>query len=131
MAKEQERKRVLLVLRGVLLLIFNLIWYSLLLFAFVWICKSTFHFSYQIFGEVTVQEAPGIDVDIVIDENEEPLSFAKELEEKQVVVNAYSFYIRTRLDMMDKMKFRPGEYTLNTSMTYEEILNKVLKSEET
>ena len=46
-----------------------------------------------------------------------------------VIVNRYSFLVRARLSMADGRGLREGDYTLNTSMTYEEILDKVLKSE--
>lgn len=140
MAKEQEqerrsggenksRGRSVYVVRGILLVLFNLILYSLLLIAIVWVCRTGYRFSYQVFGEVTVAEAPGTDVSVIIQPEEDILELAGKLEQNGVVVNKYSFFVRTKLMMFDGKILRPGDYTLNTSMTYEEILDKILKSE--
>lgn len=129
MAKEQGKSTVLSVLRGILVVFFNLILYSLILFAIVWVCKNSYHFAYEVFGDVTVAEEPGTDVVVTIDKDQEALSVSKSLEVDGLVVNAYSFYLRVRLSMADGKVLKPGEYTLNTSMTYDEILDKILKSE--
>ena len=48
---------------------------------------------------------------------------------KGLIVNKYSFYARTRLMDKDEIELKPGIYTLNTSMGYEEILDILTQSE--
>ena len=50
---------------------------------------------------------------------------AERLEQENLIVNSRSFYIRTRLMDPETVMLRPGEYMLNTSMTYEEIINQM------
>lgn len=131
MVKEQEKEkgRALYIVRGILLVLFNLILYSLLLLAIIWVCQGGYRFAYQVFGAVTVAEAPGEDISITIEPEESVSELSKELENGGVIVNRYSFLVRTRLSMADGRGLREGDYILNTSMTYEEILDKILKSE--
>lgn len=129
MGKEQENGRALYIVRGILLVLFNFILYSLLLLAIIWVSKGGYRFAYQVFGAVTVTEAPGEDISITIEPDESVSELAKELENGGVIVNRYSFLVRARLSMADGRGLREGDYILNTSMTYEEILDKILKSE--
>ena len=48
---------------------------------------------------------------------------------KGLIANKYSFYVRTRLMDKDEIKLKPGIYTLNTSMGYEDILDILTQSE--
>ena len=79
---------------------------------------------YQIFGEVSVQKAPGTDLEFTINEGESTMAIAQRLEYGKLVVNKYSFYIRAKLDTAGA-GILPGTYELNTSMTYGEILSVI------
>lgn len=84
--------------------------------------SSAYDFCYEIYGTVTVDKAPGRDVTIQIEDGESTKNVAKKLELNKVIVNDTTFYIRTKLS--EKTIF-PGTYILNTSMSYEEILDVI------
>jgi UPF0755 protein len=58
------------------------------------------------------------------------MNVASKLEVNKVIVNKYSFYVKAKLK---KYVIMPGIYTVNTSMTYDEIFSiiTVPSSEET
>lgn len=84
--------------------------------------SAAYDFCYEIYGTVTVDKAPGRDVTIQIEDGESTMNVAKKLELNRVIVNDMTFYIRTKLS--EKTIF-PGTYILNTSMSYEEILDVI------
>jgi len=84
--------------------------------------STAYEFCYEIYGTVTVDKAPGRDVTIQIEDGESTMNVAKKLELNRVIVNDTTFYIRTKLS--EKTIF-PGTYILNTSMSYEEILDVI------
>ncbi len=84
--------------------------------------STAYDFCYEIYGTVTVDKAPGTDVTFVVEEGESTLNVAKKLELNQIIVNDYTFFIRTKFS--GKTIF-PGTYILNTSMSYEEILDVI------
>ena len=84
---------------------------------------------YEIYGPVVVEKAPGTDIRFSISKDESMHKVAKELYDDGLIVNRYSFYIRTMLMDRDEMKLKPGDYILNTSMDYEEILDMLTKSD--
>ena len=84
--------------------------------------STAYDFCYEIYGTVTVEKAPGRDVTIEIEEGESTMNVAKKLELNRVIVNDMTFYLRTKLS--EKTIF-PGTYILNTSMSYEEILDVI------
>lgn len=119
-----QAKTVLGAIKALLGILLSVIFYMLVVIAISKMCSSTFDFMYQIFGEVSVQEAPGTDVEFTINEGESTMSVASRMEYGKLVVNKYSFYIRVKLDTMDS-GIMPGTYELNTSMSYGEILDKI------
>ena len=120
-------KTMLNVIKAVLSIFLTVIFYMLVILAVSFLCRKTYNFVYQIFGDVTVQEAPGTDVTFVIEDGDGTFDIAKRLEYSKLIVNRYSFYIRARLSTSgDEGKpILPGTYLLNTSMTYGEILNVI------
>ena len=70
-----------------------------------------------------MEEAPGTDKEFSVSKGESMHKVADTLYNKGLIVNKYSFYARTRLMDKDEIKLKPGIYTLNTSMGYEEILD--------
>lgn len=84
--------------------------------------STAYDFCYEIYGTVTVDKAPGRDVTIQIEDGESTMNVAKKLELNRIIVNDLTFYVRTKLS--EKTIF-PGTYILNTSMSYEEILDVI------
>ena len=115
---EKGNATVLLVIRGILILVLNMIFYVVIVFATVEVCKFTYSFANEVFGEVMAEAPPGQDKVFVI---------AKNLEREGIVPNAYSFYIRLKLSLSDTNIVAAGSYNLNTSMTYKEILGEIVK----
>lgn len=112
--------------RGVILLVDVLI-IILLGFMIIHACKTCYDLCYEIYGPVVVEKAPGTDIHFSVKKNESAYKVAKNLYKEGVIVNSYSFYARTML--MDRNELKPGDYVLNTSMDYEEILDMLTKSE--
>ena len=116
----------LFIIRGLLVLLLNLIFYVIIILGAVEVCKITYSFANEVFGDV-MAEPPGENRTFEIAEADDALTIAKNLERDGIVSNAYSFYIRLRLSSSDKTVIMAGSYELNTSMTYKEILEKIVK----
>ena len=121
---------VLKVILGILL---SIIFYLLVFVGISKLCSEVYDFSYQVFGDVTVDEAPGFDVEFVVADNESTMQIASRLEHSKLIINKYSFYIRAVLSATGKggASIKPGNYALNTSMTYEEIMTIITGNEVT
>lgn len=118
-------RTLLSMVKVVMSTILSIIFYILVIVAISKLCTVSYDFMYQIFGDVSVSEAPGTDVEITINDGESTLSVASKLEYNKVVINKYSFYIRAQLTAMGDggTPIIPGTYELSTSMNYAEILS--------
>lgn len=103
--------------------------YALLLVGTVQLCKKGYQFCYEVFGSVSVQEAPGKEIAFQVEASDTMKSVSKKLEEKGLIVNQHSFLIRIRLMGAEKKILHPGIYLLNTSMDYEDVINQLTVSE--
>lgn len=114
--------------RGILFLVDVLI---VILFCFMIFqaCKMCYDLCYEIYGPVVAEKAPGTDIQFSVDKNESMYKIAEGLYYHGLIVNQYSFYVRTLLMDRDEVKLKPGNYVLNTSMDYEEILDMLTKSD--
>ena len=117
----------LFIIRGLLVLLLNLIFYVIIILGAVEVCKITYSFANEVFGDVMADPPPGENRTFETAEADDALTIAKNLERDGIVSNAYSFYIRLRLSSSDKTVIMAGSYELNTSMTYKEILEKIVK----
>lgn len=128
MVMSKDTKSAIRVISIVIQLFLNILFYVVLIIAVVRISTWTYNFSYQIFGNVTVASEPGRLATIEVKEGESTRSVAQELKEKDLVVNADSFYVRAKLTTGAKKPILPGTYTLDASMTYDEILTVLTAS---
>lgn len=124
---EKSNGTLLFIIRGFLIFLLNLIFYVVVVLGAVEICKVSYSFANEVFGEVMAEAPPGRDREFQINEADDMLTISKNLEKEGIVANAYSFYIRLKFSLSDKNVVVAGNYTLNTSMTYEEILDKIVK----
>lgn len=124
---EKGNATALFIVRGFLVFLLNLIFYAIVILASVQICKMAYSFANEVFGDVMADPPPGVERTFVIEEADEPMKIAKNLEKEGIVSNAYSFYIRLRLSQSEKNIIAAGTYQLNTSMTYKEILDEIVK----
>lgn len=106
----------------VIQLLLNILFYAVLIMAVIRFSTITYDFAYQIFGNVTVAAETGNLATIEIKEGEGTKAIADDLEKNGLIVNAESFYVRAKLTTGAKKPILPGTYTLDASMTYDEIL---------
>lgn len=118
MASKSTSQNTLKILSFIIRLMLNIIFYIAVIYLIARISQLTYNFTYQIFGQVTKEEAPGRDVEIQIKKGESTMNVASKLEFNKLIVNKYSFYVKAKLK---KYVIMPGTYTVNTSMTYDEI----------
>lgn len=116
-------------IRYLLSFIANVLFMILVIYGVFQICGASYHFCYEIFGPVVMEDAPGRDHYFHVAEGETMFQVAERLEEEQLIASKYSFYIRTELMDQKEVRLRPGNYVLNTSMDYEEIINDLTTSE--
>lgn len=111
-------------------ILLNIAFYLFIIFIITEASKTAYSFTYQIFGQDTMEQAPGREVEIQIKKGESSLNVASKLQINRIIENKYSFYVKAKI--MDYV-IMPGTYTLNTSMTYDEIFSviTVASAEET
>ncbi len=76
---------------------------------------------YRVFYEEPVSSGEGIDITVTIEEGMGSSEIADLLEEKGVIRSALIFRLQNRLSSY-KTTMKAGTYTLNTSMTNDEIM---------
>lgn len=103
-------------------LLLNIAFYLFVIFVIMEASKIAYSFTYQIFGQETMEQAPGRDIEIQIKKGESSLNVASKLEVNRIIKNKYSFYVKAKIMNYVIM---PGTYTLNTSMTYDEIFSVI------
>ena len=85
--------------------------------------NSAYHFVYPIFGDESVEKAPGRDVKVTITDGESTDSIIYDLVSKNLILDAKSFSIRCKLSLNKKKTIQPGTYTLNTSQNLDQLTN--------
>lgn len=122
-------RNVLHLAKEILSLIVYLALYGMLLYGILFSCRAGYQFCYEIFGSVTVEEAPGKDTAFRVETWNSMEEVAEQLQNQGLIVNKNSFIVRTKLMDPDKNVLNPGIYLLNTSMDYEDIINQLTISE--
>lgn len=79
-----------------------------------------FAFGHSVFYAEAVEEAPGHDITVVMEEGESVSEAAKALADKGLIKSEAAFLFQSRFYDYDTIY--PGTYALNTSMTSKEIL---------
>ncbi len=125
--KKKTNTTLLFVIRGALILFLNIIFYIIILFAAIQVCKVSYSFANEIFGSVMAEAPPGKDVEFKIEKADDAMSISKKLKSYGLISNTYSFYIKFRLSVDDDSIILAGKHNLNTSMTYDEIINSIVR----
>lgn len=112
-------KATLKITSFIIRLLMNIMFYVLVAFLIVNVSKQAFQFTYQLYGPVALEKEPGRDLIIQIKKGESTMDIASKLEVNRVIVNKYSFYVKTKIEDDTIM---PGTYEINSSMTYNDIL---------
>lgn len=95
---------------------------AVLVIVFVYRAALTaYDYGYRIFQEEPMTEAPGRDVTVEITMGKSVLQIGELLEQSGLIRDARLFYIQNLLSRY-KDKLKAGVYTLNTSMTMEEMM---------
>ena len=78
-----------------------------------------YSYGHGLLYEHAMEAEPGTDISFVISTGDTRREIAENLEEAGLIDNRQAFLLQSRLYKAD---FEPGEYSLNTSMTAEEII---------
>lgn len=100
------------VIRGVILVILILSVYK--------VGQKAYDFGFRIFTEEPMSPEPGRDVSITIVQGDSTMDVAEMFEEKGLIRDAKLFYVQKKCSVYDE-DIKPGFYTLNTSMTAEDM----------
>lgn len=103
-------------------LLLNIIFYILVIILIINVSKAAFAFTYQLYGPDTVDKAPGREIIFQITKGESKMDIAAKLEHNHAIKDKYPFYLKTKLQ---EYVIMPGTYVINSSMTYDEILNVI------
>lgn len=79
-----------------------------------------YEFGMEVFHPTPVSTAPGKDMIVIIEEEDSDMDVAKLLKSKGLISDEYVFFVQAKLYSAD---LYAGTYTLNTSMTSDEMLN--------
>lgn len=90
---------------------------------------AAYDFGYRVFTEAPISPAPGRDVTISYTEGKSFKDLAKSLEEKGLVRD-YKLAMVQMYASAYKNTIKPGAYTLNTSMTTEEMMKAMSPGED-
>ena len=85
------------------------------------IASQAYKFGYRLFAEEPMSLAPGIEKVVVIEEGMNLKEVAKMLQKGGVIRDAGIFKVQNKFSHYSS-NFEPGTYTLNTSMTNDEIM---------
>ncbi len=117
--KSTAMKLTLKITSFIVRLLLNIIFYILVVFLIINFSKSAYAFAYQVYGPVTLDEAPGREVVFQIKKGDSKMDIATRLETYRVIENKYPFYLKTKLT---EYVIMPGTYVINSAMTYDDIL---------
>lgn len=93
----------------------------ILIYGAVRLCSVSYDYGYRLFTEPAMEEKPGRDVLVQVKEGMSVRDIAKQMEEKGLVRDSNLFYVQVILSDY-KDAFKPGVYTLNTSMEPKELM---------
>lgn len=94
--------------------------------------EYAYDFGYRVYTEKPMQSAPGQDIVVEVEQGMSASDLGKMLEEKKLVRDDKLFAVQLKISAHSK-DIKPGIYTLNTSMTSEEmmeIMSRELETEE-
>lgn len=86
--------------------------------------QKAYDFGFRIFTEEPMTPQPGRDVAITISQGDSTMDVAESLEEKGLIRDAKLFYVQKKCSVFDG-DIKPGFYTLNTSMTADEMFELI------
>ncbi|MCR4720615.1 MAG: endolytic transglycosylase MltG [Lachnospiraceae bacterium] len=83
---------------------------------------QSYDITYRVFGDQPMATGEGRDVRVTILKGESTMNIASKLADAKLIPDKYSFYLKLKLKDYEIM---PGTFVLNTSMTYNDILDAI------
>ena len=122
MEKEDNTLNVASIIVQILM---NVLFYGIAIYLTVNFANRAYDFAYQVYGPVTMAEAPGESKKVEIKEGTSSVQIANMLYNNKLIVDKYSFLVRLKLS---ELNICPKTYTLSTSMTYSDIIDKICEN---
>ena len=111
-------------------IIFTILIILVVIFGTIRMCRTGYDYGYRLFTETAVDEAPGRDILVQVDDDMSAGEIGKALEERGLIRDAKLFWLQLKLSAYSK-RIKPGMYTLNTSMTPKEMMIAMSPQEQT
>ncbi len=92
--------------------------------------QKAYDFGFRIFTESAMSPAPGRDVAVTIVQGDSTMDVGRMFEEKGLIRDAKLFYVQKKCSVYDD-DIKPGFYTLNTSMTADDMFAIIAGMKET
>lgn len=109
-------------------MILNILMMVLIVFVVIQLATVAYDIGYRVFTEPAMESEPGRDVMVEVESGMSAWALGTELEEKGLVDNYILFTVQLQLSSYAK-NIKPGLYTLNTSMTAQEMMQVMTKEE--
>ncbi len=93
------------------------------------VCLTSYDYGYRVFSEKAMTEGDGFDKEVVIPIGSSALDIGKILKNKGLIRDEKLFYVQVLLSSY-RGKLNPGSYTLNTSMTAEDMMRVMAGADE-
>lgn len=95
----------------------------------LWICVFTYHYAYKVFADepIASSESDGEDVTVRVDSDMSIVQIGKMLEENGLIEDWKVFVGQAKMTSYSS-KIQAGTYSLNTSMTAEEMIKTMAAS---
>lgn len=124
-AENQGEDAVAVSVRYIAYICLNILMIATVLFGTFKLCSLSYHSCYEIFGSVSPEKSPGQNKDFEINVSDDLFAVSSRLEQNGLIANKYTFMARVKLLNAEKMVLHPGKYTLNTSMDYENVIDRL------
>lgn len=117
--KSTEAKLAVNILRFLMGLILNLVFYALSFIFIYYLAGKAYTFAYEVFGNQVVDSAPGRNITITVNDKDTIRDVAETLEQQEIIIDQTSFVVRA---ILTEKEIHSGTYTVNSSQSYAEIL---------
>lgn len=111
--------------RTMLIVLLNIVFYGLVVFGGVQLCRVGYSFAYEAVGDTAKDLPPGKTKTFSIDSSDGEYEVAARLAKQELIGSRNAFYVRMQLMKDTNTQMQRGIYTLNSSMTYEEIIRVI------
>ncbi len=100
----------------------NVIFYVFVYNKIADLADQSYDITYRVFGNEPMDKKGGRDVKVTILKGESSMNIASKLYDAKLIPDKYSFYLKLKLKEYEIM---PGTFVLNTSMSYDDILEAI------